>query len=264
MIKIDREKAIAAFQRYTAKYDITRDMIRLKLEHTYRVCSLCERIAKSLSLPQEEVDLAWILGLLHDIGRFEQQRLYGTFNDAESIDHAQYGAGILFEGLDESISIRDFLDDDTEDGVIRTAVYWHSAYRLPAELDERTRMFCDLLRDADKIDIIRVNVEFPLEEIYNTTSEVLRQEQVSDAVMQAFEEEHAVLRSLKKTSVDHVVGHISLVYELVYPMSVRLVGEQGYLEGLLFFSSENAVTRRQFEHIREKMNRYMEERIAFA
>ena len=35
-------------------------------------------------------------------------------------------------------------------------------------------MYCNILRDADKIDILRVNVETPLEDIYNvTTAELL-------------------------------------------------------------------------------------------
>ena len=95
-MKINREKALAAFQEYTDRYDSSRDMIRLKIEHTYRVCGLCQQIARSLELPEEEVDIAWLTGLLHDVGRFEQQRVYGTFTDADSIDHAKYGARILF------------------------------------------------------------------------------------------------------------------------------------------------------------------------
>ena len=91
-MKINREKALAAFQKYTDRYDSSRDMIRLKIEHTYRVCGLCQQIARSLDLPEEEVDIAWLTGLLHDVGRFEQQRVYGTFTDADSIDHAKYGA----------------------------------------------------------------------------------------------------------------------------------------------------------------------------
>ena len=74
-MKINREKALAAFQEYTDRYDSSRDMIRLKIEHTYRVCGLCQQIARSLELPEEEVDIAWLTGLLHDVGRFEQQTL---------------------------------------------------------------------------------------------------------------------------------------------------------------------------------------------
>lgn len=53
---------------------------------------LCEKIADSLGMAEDERDLAWFTGLLHDVGRFEQLRNYGTFIDAESIDHAMYGA----------------------------------------------------------------------------------------------------------------------------------------------------------------------------
>ena len=98
-------------------------------------------------------------------------------------------------------------------------------------LDGRTRKLCAILRDADKIDILKVNVEIPLEEIYNTTTEALRNSQVTEAVMDAFFEHHCILRSLKKTPVDIVVGHISLTYELVYPESLKIVKEQGYLNG---------------------------------
>ena len=279
-MKIDREKALAAFKEYTDRYDSSRDMIRLKIEHTYRVCGLCQQIAKSLELPEKEVDIAWLTGLLHDVGRFEQQRVYGTFTDAISIDHAKYGARILFgktweekagiAGSDESlpegiqadagISIRDFVTDAEEDELLWTAVFYHSAYRLPETLDPRTAMFCNILRDADKIDILKVNIEFPLEEIYNVSTEVLYREEVTPEVLQSFDEEHAVLRSLKKTAVDNVVGHISLVYELVYPESCRIVKRQGYLDKLMDFQSQNPHTREQFEHIRKHMRKYLAEK----
>ena len=76
-------------------------------------------------------------------------------------------------------------------------------------------------------------------------------------MLQSFDEEHAVLRSLKKTAVDNVVGHISLVYELVYPESCRIVKQQGYLDRLMNFESRNPHTRKQFEHIREHMEKYL-------
>lgn len=258
-MKINRQAALHAFQEYVSHYDIEKHMIRLKVEHTYRVADLCEQIARSLKLCEEEVDLAWLIGLLHDIGRFEQQKNYGTFNDAISIDHARYGAELLFRGSDADVpkaGIWNFVEESKEDNTIRTAVFWHSAYRIPEDLDERTAMFCHILRDADKIDILKVNVEFPLEEIYNVSTEELYHCQVTPEVLQDFDEEHAVLRKLKKTPVDNVVGHISLVYELMYPISLKLVLEQDYLDKLMNFKSRNPETEKQFVYIREKMRAY--------
>ena len=100
-------------------------------------------------------------------------------------------------------------------------------------------------------------MEFPLEEIYNVTTQELRSGQVTAQVMESFEEEKAVLRSMKMTAVDYVVGHISLAYELVFPESRRIVLRQGYLERMMNFESDNPQTREDFAHIREKMTAFL-------
>lgn len=252
-MKLDRRRARNAFAGYAARYDANDPKVKLKIDHTYRVAGLCGRIAAAQGLGPADVDLTWLCGLLHDVGRFEQLRQYGTFNDAASIDHAACSAQVLFD----QGHIRDYLEDPAEDALLRTAVTWHSAYRLPDGLDARTRLYCDLLRDADKIDILRVNVETPLEEIYNVTTAQLRTAAVTPAVEQAFYAHHTVLRALKRTPADNVVGHISLVYGLVFPESLRIVQEQGWLDRLLDFASDNPETRRKFAAMRDHMHAWL-------
>ena len=151
---LDRRRALDAFAAYAARYNDKDPKVRLKIDHTYRVAALCGRIARAQGLDAPGLDLAWLCGLLHDVGRFEQLRRYGTFNDAASIDHAACSVQVLF---DEG-HIRDYLPDPDQDALLRTAVACHSAYRLPGGLDARTLLYCNILRDADKIDILRVNV----------------------------------------------------------------------------------------------------------
>lgn len=251
---IDREKARNAFEQYVSHYDVADGKIKLKIDHTYRVCELCEQIAVQSGFGKEETELAWLTGLLHDVGRFEQLRQYGTFMDDQSIDHAEFGADILFRDG----KIRDYVEDSSEDVLIEKAVRCHSAYRVPQSYDEREKRFADLLRDADKIDILKVNIIVPLEEIYNVTTYDLMHCTVTKEVMEAFCEGHAVLRSLKKTPVDNVVGHISLAYELVYPVSRKIIRGQGYLDRLMNFRSELAETNEQFEQIRRRMTEYLQ------
>ena len=256
MLDIDRKRAEEVFADYVEHYNSRDEKVRLKIEHTYRVAELCERITKSIGGTKEEVDFAWLTGLLHDVGRFEQLKNFGTFNDAQSINHAAYGADILFR---ES-RIRDYIEDDGKDALIENVVRYHSAYRLPEEFDEVTKKFCHILRDADKVDILKVNVDFPLEEIYNVSTEELRNSVVTEAVMESLKKEQATLRSLKKTAVDNVVGHISLVFELMYPESLKVVREQGYLEKLLSFESQNEKPQEQFREVRRIMEGYLEQR----
>ena len=99
-MKINREHIKKTFQEYTDRYDSTNPKIKLKIDHTYRVANLCEQIAQSLELSAAEVDLAWLSGMMHDVGRFEQLRRYNTFSDAQSIDHARFAVELLYdEGL---------------------------------------------------------------------------------------------------------------------------------------------------------------------
>lgn len=59
------------------------------------------------------------------------------------------------------------------------------------------------------------------------------------------------------------MGHISLVYELVFPISLHMAQEQGYLNQLMDFQSENPDTIRDFEIIRKRMEEYLAVTIDF-
>ena len=77
-MQIDRNKALGAFAAYAARYNDRDPKVKLKIDHTYRVAGLCARIAAAQGLDAAGVDLAWLCGLLHDVGRFEQLRSQGS------------------------------------------------------------------------------------------------------------------------------------------------------------------------------------------
>ena len=134
-------------------------------------------------------------------------------------------------------------------------------YRIPQGLNRREQAFCNVLRDADKVDIFKVNIDTPLEEIYNTTTEELMKSDITDEVLEAFDEEHCILKAIRRTPADTVIGHVSLAYELVYDESVRITVEQGYLAKLMHFHSDNEETNRKMAMVREKMDSYVKKRI---
>lgn len=279
-MNIAKERVQEVFQAYTNQYDATDEKIKLKIDHTYRVADICERIAKSLFLSQEDIKLAWLLGMLHDVGRFEQLRRYGTFSDAQSIDHAHFGAELLYETADDVMlgqifpsnvrdsQIRDaiplflecfvdILPEEEAFSIIRTAIWNHSAFRVEEGLDDRTEMFCHLLRDADKVDIFKVCQDTPLEVIYNTTKETVLYADISEEVVKQFFEKHAILRNVRQTPIDHLVGHAALAFELVYPESLNIAKEQGYLQQIFHFPSKNPRTVEQFQKMEKFLEEYM-------
>ena len=243
---IDRERARAAFLAYVAPYDPDNPRIALKVTHTLHVADLCGRIAREQGWPAADIDLAWLCGLLHDMGRYEQVRRWDTFRDAASCSHAKLGASVLFgerEHLGVPVPagtpdfgiprIRDFLDSPAEDAVIRAAVELHSDYRLPRDLDPRTRAFTELVRDADKIDILRtVDTDTP-ETILGCDADELLESSLSPAATQAFDARRCMLRDDRSQPADFLVSFACFAFELAYPQSRGIMREQGYATALL-------------------------------
>ena len=254
---IDRDRARRAFDDYTAAYDPSVDRIRLKIDHTLRVAELCDRIARSLGLDVDDVDLAWLCGLVHDIGRFEQVRQYGTFNDAQSFPHARMGADVLFgEGL-----IRRFVDDDSDDDLIRTVVALHSDWRLPEGLGERERLFCDILRDADKVDIIKATQLEPVEAIFGVDADELAASAVSPAVVDAFYAHRTVRRDERAHPADYVVAFACFVFEIVHLEALRAAHEQGHVYDLLCQPFQKPATSRAFAMMEAHMREWVAKRL---
>lgn len=277
---INRKNVINAFAEYVRNYDPSDEKIKLKIDHTYRVAGLCQRIAESLGLSEPDVDIAWLLGMLHDIGRFEQIRRFGTFNDVQSVDHAEFGADLLFkEGLirkfaegyyeecelaepenqeDEQI-IKNNEHHNKDTGLLEMAIRQHNKYRVKEDLTERQRMFCDILRDADKVDIFKVNADIPMEIIYDVTTEELKNGIITKEVLESFYKKETVLKSVRRSAVDHIVGYISLLFELVYKESYRQAKEQGYVYKLLDFKSDVPEVNAEFDNMRKYVDEFLME-----
>ena len=83
---INFEQAKVSFKKYLQDYDLEYGKIELKIRHTYGVVNASEYIAKKLLLDNENIELAKLIVLLHDIGRFEQIKQYDCFIDNKNID----------------------------------------------------------------------------------------------------------------------------------------------------------------------------------
>lgn len=237
---IDHLRARAAFDAYVAPYDTANPRIALKVEHTLRVAELSERIAREAGFTPAGIDLAWLCGLLHDIGRFEQLRRWDTFSDAASTSHAALGVEVLFgadgnacadigDGSSAGV-IHRFIDPNDElESIVYAAVAYHSDFHLPDHLDVRTRAICDVVRDADKIDILRVTCSDSVETVLGVSEDELLASTVSPAVEDAFFEHRTVRRDERATPADYLVSLACFSYELAYPASLGIAEEQGFM-----------------------------------
>ena len=72
---IDIESSKKEILTYTQKDRIKNTKVQTKVEHMMRVSEISKRIASDLTLKQEQIKVAELIGLLHDIGRFEQYKI---------------------------------------------------------------------------------------------------------------------------------------------------------------------------------------------
>lgn len=244
MAIIDRVQARTAFADYVRPYGTNNPRIVLKVVHTNRVAEICEAVAVAEGLPGDDIDLAWLCGLLHDIGRFEQLRRWDTFSDGESAPHALIGAEVLFGsgsvGLDEALiapghecSIERFIETREHDGLIHAAVALHSDFRLPGNLDARTHLLCSIVRDADKVDILRTLQENTVQTILKVSDEAFLDSCFSDEALAAFHEHRCLRRDERHSPVDYLLGLVAFVFELEHAESRRILHDRNYLQAFL-------------------------------
>lgn len=234
---MNRNLNIDVFNDYTSHYDATEPRVALKIEHSFKVCEIAEEIAKSLSLAPEDIELAWFMGLLHDIGRFEQLRRFGTFFDVKSIDHAELSADILF--VDEFIENFDVtgLPEDWRN-LTELSIRLHNKLSVPAELNSREALFANLLRDADKVDIFRVIAEIPYEKRSNFKS--IEREDAREEIMECILEHRCVPRTFERTKFESTLSHGCMAFELVFPKSKELTKQQGFLDKIIRSARDDA------------------------
>jgi hypothetical protein len=128
--------------------------IQLKEDHSLRVRQEIVRISHGLDLPEKDILVAEVLGLFHDIGRFSQYQRYATFRDDISENHAELG----IKELSEAHILDDLPKEEKE--LIRKGILYHNLRKLPQDEDPRGLFFCKLIRDADKLDIWRVIIDY--------------------------------------------------------------------------------------------------------
>ena len=216
---IDIVKAKEAFKEYISNYDINEPKTNLKVIHMYHVAENSRKIAESLGLSGEEQKLAELIGLLHDIGRFEQIKWYHTFSDKVSIDHGQKGVEVLFADK----LIKKFVQDEENDTVIYKAINNHNKYDIEKGLSEYEMLHCKIIRDADNIDIFRGLLEQKTEDFGFFGSKDISKEILTPEFFENFKKEQLLMYSEAKTDMDVMVAIIAHIYTINFKESLNII-----------------------------------------
>jgi hypothetical protein len=218
---------VAGFYKDDAMHN---SIIRLKEKHTEHVCRNMILLGNALSLSDQDMMLAETMGLFHDIGRFKQYAVYGTFKDKESENHALLGL--------RELAAHDVLAGCTKDEKkrINKAIACHNALDIPAGENGKTLLFIRLLRDADKLDIWRVFIEYYKDKARDKQSNPVVEIGLPDEpfyspkVVAALTEDRFVRYQDLKTSGDFKLLLVSWVFDLNFTHSFQIVKDRKYIE----------------------------------
>lgn len=248
-------KAKESFKEYISNYDIGLPKINLKVIHTYHVADNARKIAKELNLDEENQQLAELIGLLHDIGRFEQVRLYNTFSDEKSVNHAEKGLEVLFKDN----QIRNFIDDNKFDNIIYKAIGNHNRIKIEDNLSEEELLHCKIIRDADKLDIFRAFLEEKIEDLTHLGTSDISKEILSPSFFEDFKKEKLLLYSDCKTDMDFMVAIIAFIYEFNFNESLKIIKDNDYIRKIVKrINAQDLYTKEKMDEIAEMAMNYID------
>ena len=224
---IDLDKAEKEFIKYSERFNIQDSLLKRKQLHSLRVGDLSRQIAQKMKLSDEEIQIATLIGLLHDIARFEQFTKYGTFRDRESIDHGDLGVAIL----KKDDYIKTYIEDEKYKDIIYVAIKNHNKYKIEKGLNPKQEMFCKIIRDADKLDIFyeMINIFYQEKEIENINYSI-----VDDEILSKIYEKKTINRNhfKKKGKLQEMIILLAFLFDINYQASFEIIWNEKYINQL--------------------------------
>ena len=256
---IDINKSKKAFKAFISNYE-TQPGHNLKVVHTYHVSNNAKYIAEQLNLSKEDIELAELIGLLHDIGRFEELKVMNGF-DSVKFNHAEYGVKMLFEDN----LIRSFIEDSKYDEIIKNAILNHNKLKIDDNLDEKSLLHSKIIRDADKLDNYRVKVDEPIEEIFAgkvNSKEEVENSPISDKVYETLKNEKCIDIHDRVYPLDYWLCVLAFTFDLNFKETFKVVKDNNYINRIMDrFNCTNPDSIEKLKEVKNILNNYIDRKI---
>ena len=242
---IDLQKAKIAFREYINSYNNQEDPgFNLKVVHTYHVFENAMMIAKELGLSDEDINLAGLIAILHDIGRFDELKNLKRF-DSVGNDHAMFASKILFEeGL-----INNFIDDEKYNNIIKKAIENHNKKSIEDGLKDKELLHAKIIRDADKLDNFRVKKEEDIRDVFPSivnSREDMENSLISEKVYNSIIKEECVDIKDRVYPLDYWICILGFTFDIYFKETLSIIKKNDYINVL--------IDRFNYNYSRDKMN----------
>lgn len=219
------------FLRYVQSFysadPVVQEGLVLKEKHSFRVCDEILNIGRKLDLSKNNLRLAEVMALFHDIGRFEQFARYKTFVDKKSENHGQLGVKVL-----ERENALAALPADTRDLILKSISY-HNRLSVPEDESHICLYFSRLLRDADKLDIFHLVSTYYYaggsERSAAIELDLPDTPEVSEEIMAGLSEGNLISTQHLRSLNDFKLLQMAWVYDVNYSPTFQMIYERDYL-----------------------------------
>lgn len=253
---INLEEAKKEFLKYVNQFDVNDERITQKMGHSLRVMENSRKLAQNIGLEEEKINLATLIGLLHDIGRFEQHVMQKKQKDAKFIDHGDLGVEIL----KKDNYIRKYIHDDKYDTIIFKSIENHSKYKINPQLNKEELFFAKMIRDCDKLDIFYETTDL----YWRGQEEKIENCEISDYIFDEFEKQKTIEknREKQKNELETIISVIAFLFDINFKESFEIIKNEKYIDKIVGrFNYKKEKTKEQMETIKNTANNYIEKKI---
>ena len=204
--------------------------IDLLKEHASRVIENVIELALSINIDESNLFLLQTAALLHDIGRFEQLVKHGTYADNEVSNHIQIGLNVI-----EEHEVLMALEEDERQLVI-DCVKMHDLSELPKNSDKQSLVLIHLLRDADRIDVLRIVSDYYTHKKVHPNRhldmELKDMPAIAKKVSNAIMADKVAKREDVETVNDLKLSQMSWIFDMKHKRSFKMVSEKSYIKAI--------------------------------
>ncbi len=254
MTETSRIVLVQWFEQYVNRYRNSDGLLpaplELKYAHSQRVAENARLIASELELVDTEIVLAEICGLFHDIGRFRQYERYGSFRDADTLDHGLAGHQVLeAEGMASYFSANDWAR-------VSCAVEYHNRKTddIPSDISAESKKLLKLIRDADKLDIMDLVLQSVARDGFRELPDMLPhislRRELTPAVLEEFHKNKTISTGSLATVTDFLVMLATWFYDFNYTPSWQLAASRKIIERLQKELPDSGTVRSLLEDIK--------------
>ncbi len=234
-----------------------KDMLLLKVHHSHEVLRHMRHLVERENVLFPHARACLLAALYHDVARFYQFSLWRTFKDSPGCNHGLLGVKILKE--------KQFLQEETKhiQTQVLAAVGMHNRFKVPPKIPQDIALITYAVRDADKLDILRIMAEHFRKKEGLSSAVVLHAKddaqgwspKIVDAVLQGRVASYGDIQYVNDFKL--LLG--TWLHDLYFASSRSAFATSGYMQGILQDLPHIAEVDEAKAHIENMLHKALQE-----